>query len=343
MSAKDHPQSSHPLRSLHAGVGNRGIWPLKMARENGFEPVALCDVNADLLEQARQQTGLDASTCFTDFTKALASGGFDCVIICTPTAFHVPMSLQAIAEGFPVLVEKGMAPDWQSALQLVAAVEQAGIPLTVAQNYRFGAVPQLIKRAVTDPNFEAYLGSVHQVVCIHNRVRPQPHTLTYPFASVWDMSCHHFDNLLFWLGPVARMQALAWAADWSAYEHPNNTSAHLIMESGAAVTYLHSHDAARASEEIQLHGERGALFVRENEVEFSERPRENFGHHQPAPIDPGPGENEAGVLRSFREWVRGGEEPGISARHNLETMACCEMMVRSITEGRMIERSELDE
>jgi predicted dehydrogenase len=197
MSTEDHSQSRRPLRSLHAGVGNRGTWPLTIARDNGFEPVALCDVNADLLEQARQKTGLDASACFTNFGEALASGGFDCVIICSPTAFHVPMSIEALTAGYPVIVEKGMAPDWAAARKLVATVEETGVPLVVAQNYRFGAVPQLIKRSVTDPGFEAYLGPVHEVVCIHNRVRPQPRTLTYPFASVWDMSCHHFDNLLF--------------------------------------------------------------------------------------------------------------------------------------------------
>lgn len=330
------------LRSLHAGVGNRGQWPLKIAREHGFDPVALCDLNPEFLQSAREMTGLDASACFRVYESALASGGFDCVIICTPTVFHVPMSLQAIAAGYPVLVEKGMAPDWTSAQKLATAVEKAGIPLAVAQNYRFGAVPALIRRALTDPDFEAYLGPVHQVVSIHNRVRPEPRTLTYPFASVWDMSCHHFDNLLYWLGPVARMQAFAWSAPWSAYEHPNNTSAHMEMESGAAVTYLHTHDAARASEEIQLHGERGALYVRDNKVEFSQRPVVNFGSHHPTPIEPGIGEDGGGVLRVFHEWIVEDKEPGISARHNLETMACCEMMVRSITEGRMIERSELD-
>jgi len=47
---------------------------------------------------------------------------------------------------------------------------------------------------------------------LQHRVRPVPVTLTYPFASVWDMSCHHFDNLPCSLGPVAEVTAHAYRA-----------------------------------------------------------------------------------------------------------------------------------
>ena len=45
----------------------------------------------------------------------------------------------------------------------------------------------------------------------------------------------------------------------------------------------------------------------------------------------------------FRDRAAGSKpEPGVSVRHNLETMAACEMMVRSITERRECFRKELD-
>jgi len=37
-----------------------------------------------------------------------------------------------------------------------------------------------------------------------------------------------------------------------------------------------------------------------------------------------------------------GVEPGVSVRNNLETLAACEMTVRSIERGRTIRREELD-
>jgi hypothetical protein len=53
-------------------------------------------------------------------------------------------------------------------------------------------------------------------------------------------------------------------------------------------------------------------------------------------------QGEAGLLRDFYTYVQGGAEPGVSVRNNLETMAACEMMVRSITERRECFRKELD-
>ena len=108
------------LRVLHIGVSNRGIWPLKNCTPvTGFAPAALCDVTPTALEQARQLTGLDESACFTDVDRAIAESEVDCVIICTPTILHVPLAKKAIAAGLPVLVEKGMAPDWTGATDLV--------------------------------------------------------------------------------------------------------------------------------------------------------------------------------------------------------------------------------
>jgi predicted dehydrogenase len=185
------------LRVLHVGVGNRGVWPLtKCTADTGFVPTLLCDVSPANLRSARELTGLPESACFTDAARAIAHGEVDCVIGCVPTIFHVPLAKQAIAAGLPVLIEKGMAPDWPSAQDLAQAVARVGAVAAVAQNYRYGAVERTIRAALRDPTHPAHPGDVHLVLYTQNRVRPEPRTLTYPFASVWDMSCHHFDTLL---------------------------------------------------------------------------------------------------------------------------------------------------
>lgn len=308
----------------------------------GFQPWALCDLSPEALGRARGLTGLPGESCFTDLDRALRESGADCVIICTPTQFHVPMSLRAIEAGLPVLVEKGMAPDWASARKLVDASLRSGVKVAVAQNYRYFSGPRTLHRALKDTGWDYSTGPVHHLLYVQNRVRPEPKNLSYPFASVWDMSCHHFDNLLYWFGPLASMQAFSWRAPWSAYEHDNNTSAHLVFQNGTAITYQHTHDAARATEEIQAHGERGAFVLRDNAPTFNERPRVNFGQTPVVPVPWEEAHGEADLLRDFHAWLTGGPEPGISVRHNLETMACCEMMVRSLGEGRCVRREELD-
>lgn len=332
------------LKVLHVGVANRGRWPLDHATSaTGFVSHALCDVSSDALAGARELSGLPESACFTSLDDALAKSGADCVIICTPTQFHVGMAIRAVDAGLPVLVEKGMAPDWESAQKLAAHVEGRNAKAAVAQNYRYSPVEQTIRRALHDPSFEAYLGRVHQISYSQQRVRPHPGTLDYPFASVWDMSCHHFDNLLDWLGPIQCLTAHSWRADWSAYAHDANTAAQITFANGTRVHYIHTHDAARKTLDIELHGERGAFFLRDGVLTFSARPSAQFGSSPQVVVTPEPDHALDNLLRDFHAYVCAGVEPGISVRQNLETMAACELMVRSISENCTVSRAELDQ
>jgi predicted dehydrogenase len=148
--------------------------------------------------------------------------------------------------------------------------------------------------------------------------------------------------MLFWLGPVREMTAHGWRATWSAYEHDSNTAAHIAFQNGTHVHYVHTHDAARGSLEVQVHGDRGALVVRDDGITFNQRPLEQFGTRPGTDVQPEPANGEADLLRDFYKYVTQGVEPGISARNNLETMAACEMMVRSIAQARTVRRAELE-
>lgn len=343
-------KSARPLRVLHLGVGNRGLWPLQAcAQASGYVSAALCDVDAQALTAARKATGLSEAQCFASPQQALDILGsqLDCAIICTPTRFHVFQSKLCLEAGLSVLVEKGMAPSWEAAQQLVAATQVARGRACVAQNYRFNTVEQTLRAALTQPDHPAHPGRVHQVTYSQQRVRPEPRTLDYPHASVWDMSCHHFDTLSFWFGKIVNTTAFAWRAPWSAYEHCSNTSAHIEYEDGLVVHYLHTHDAARACIGVEIHGERGCLrFCEPTEsdaaVTFSARPREQFGVRPLEAVTMLPTEGEADLLGDCHAYFTRGRQTGISVENNLETMAACEMMVRSIEQGRTVSRAELD-
>ncbi len=317
------------LKSIHVGVGGRGLWPLQEARaERGFQPVALVDLNPEFRAAAAELVG--PLPQFEQLQDALDQVPCDVVIICTPTLFHVPLGKVALAAGKAVLVEKGMAPDIDTARDFVASVEQSGLACSVAQNYRYSAKERTLARVLQDEQDPHYVGRPFLIEYVQHRVRPDPGTLTYPYASLWDMSCHHFDNLHYWLGAgFEQISGVAYAAAWSAYEHPNNTSFHIRHRSGCQVIYTHTHDAAASETRIRIFGERGACCLDEDQIRFTPRGTRNFApeHWEEVPLAEELG--LAGLLADFHAQVCDGREPGISARNNLAVMELCDHAQRA--------------
>ena len=331
------------LKTLLVGVAGRAHWVLELARpEAGFEIMGLCDVNEEALTRVAADLRLPPAACHRDLADAIRRDTPDCVIVCAPTRFHVALARQGIDAGLPVLMEKGMAPNWPDASALVRYAAEKDGRFCVAQNYRYKTVERTISACLRGEIAGANPGRIGFGDLIHHRVRPHPRTLDYPSASVWDMSCHHFDNLLCWLGAPLAVTAHAFGAPWSPYAHPNNTAAFIEFEGGARINYFHGHDSARGIYQMTLHGEHGALVTDDSTVGFSARPAEQFGKRPVEIVSlPDEGPAEAAVLRDFHRYVTGGVEPGISGRHNLEVMAMCEMCVRSAGQGRRVERAEI--
>ena len=196
------------LRTIHVGVGGRGWWPVEvMGADPKFAPSAVVDLNPDFRARAQAHLGLPDSAVFTDLSAALEQVDTDAVIICTPTRTHGPLARQAFAAGKHVLVEKGMTLDWEEAKSLVREAAEAGVKFCVAQNYRYGANELAVTALLKDTVHPHQPGRIERADYVHHRYRPEPRTLDYPFAMVWDMSCHHVDSLSCWLGPARRVSA----------------------------------------------------------------------------------------------------------------------------------------
>jgi predicted dehydrogenase len=318
------------LRSIHVGVGNRGQWPLRFATpEAGFQPVALVDPEPGMLAAA---TGLCRGVpAYSNLEEALTKTAADVAIICSPTRYHVAQGRQCLAAGLHLLVEKGMAPSFVEAKQLVAAAEDAGRALCAAQNYRYQAMERTVGRMIGDPTHPQHVGAPFLIEYTQNRQRPHPRTLDYPFASVWDMSCHHFDTLLSWLGPgFTEATARAFGPPWSRYTHPNNTSIQIAHRSGCMVHYLHTHDAAINEVRIRVQAARGAVLVDGDRVFFCPRGDTQLQQEPTVPVTLEPHFGEAGVLADFHRHCTRGEPVGISGTANLSVMALCDATCRSV-------------
>lgn len=333
------------IRTIHVGVGGRGLWPIEvMGTDPHYQPVALVDINPDFIARAQAMLKLPDSRAFADLNTALEQVEADAVVICTPTSTHAELCQIAFAAGKHVLVEKGMTHDYAQAQVLVRQAEAAGVKFCVAQNYRYGAAEQAITRLLNDPSHPHHPGRVQIADYVHHRYRPQPRTLNYPYAMVWDMGCHHVDSLSCWLGPVRRVTALSSNPAWSAYSHDADIHAILEYESGAVCNYVLTHAATVSLWHVMLQGDRGALRTYDVPgVQFYPKPATQLGSSQPVQCDlPASPRSEQAVADEFRRYILEGREPGISGRNNLNTLAVCEMLVRSASQRRAVERSELE-
>lgn len=332
------------VKTILVGVGGRGNWAVEVLGEDArFEPVALVDPNREFLEAAQAKLNLPEAGLFSELAEALRAVESDAVVICTPTRTHAPLAREAFEAGKHVLVEKGMTMDWAEAQALVAEAEAAGVKFCVAQNYRYNSIEMGISTILADGDHPHNPGAIEIVDFIHHRYRPEPRTLNYPFAMVWDMSCHHVDLLNAWLGAVQSVTAIATNPTWSRYEHAANIAAMIEYQNGTFCHYVLTHAATVADYRLVLQGDRGALRAYDVPgVQFYARPERHLGSAHPVEcaITTQP-RSEQGVVDDFYRYIAEGIEPGISGRNNLKTLAVCEMLVRSATEKRRIDFDEL--
>lgn len=330
------------IRTIHVGVGGRGRWPVEVLSEDPrFQPTALVDVIPDNLPWAQERSGLPASACFTDVEQAIKQVEADAVVIATPTRTHARFCRAGFAAGKHVLVEKGMTLDWQEAQALVAEAKQVGVTFCVSQNYRYQSQVVTLKQAISSGKYAA----PHLIDLMCHRHRPEPRTLNYPGAMVWDMGCHHFDNLVSLFGPVAEATAVTHNAPWSPYKDDAGISAILQFASGPLCTYELTHQATITEYRWLVQSETGALrLIGDGGWEWLERgERRQFApQHAPVAVPGVPmPRSEQSVVNDWYSFMRDGVEPGIAGRNNLETLAVCELVLRSAALRRTVTRNEL--
>ena len=325
-----------PLKVIHVGVGGRGRWPLDIVRNDPhFVSAALVDIHPQRLENARQTANLPESACFQDTAEAAEAVEADLVVACAPTVMHAPIAQAAFQAGLHVLVEKGMTLDWDLAKQLVREAEEADRRFCVAQNYRYLSTEQTLKQALYSETY----GDPEIVDIAHHRYRPEPRTLNYENAMMWDMSCHHFDNLNFWLGRPQSILAHTYSASWSKYApHDANVTAVVVYENGAVCAYTLTHNAQNGRYRAEFHTDKGTVRAYDTRgVQF--QPVNSAETVQIPPAETI--RSEQAVMNEFRAYIAGGAEPGISGANNLLTLALIEGAARSARRGERVEIDEL--
>ena len=71
---------------------------------------------------------------YSSLEDALAKTPFDAAIIASPNEFHMPQALTCLRHGIPVLVEKPLAADLESAALICTEAKRLNVPVLVGHH-----------------------------------------------------------------------------------------------------------------------------------------------------------------------------------------------------------------
>jgi UDP-N-acetyl-2-amino-2-deoxyglucuronate dehydrogenase len=172
------------------------------------ELVAVCDTDPSALRVACDATGAKGHS---NLDAMLQAGGFDVVVLTTPSGLHADQGIQVANAGFQVITEKPMATRWEDGKRLVKACDDAGVRLFVVKQNRRNSTLQLLKRAMEKRRF----GRIYMVNINVFWSRPQAYYDSAKWRGTWEFDggafmnqASHYVDLLDWLiGPVESVQA----------------------------------------------------------------------------------------------------------------------------------------
>ncbi len=192
--ANPTPASDRPgrLRAGVVGLGMMGRNHVRVYDEvlTDVDLVAVADPDPDALRRAT--TGR-AAHGHADPARMFAEERLDLVSIVAPTSLHRQVTLDALASGANVLVEKPIASDRPEAEAMIEAARRAGRILTVGHIERFNPVIRELRRRLA----AGELGRIFQVKA--TRLGPFPARIR-DVGVVLDLAPHDIDVMRFLLG-----------------------------------------------------------------------------------------------------------------------------------------------
>lgn len=330
------------IRTVVVGLGSRGRqWLRELDRAPGFQlvagvdpsPEALIDVGSSLRE---------GTLLMRSLSEALGAG-VDAAIVASPTEEHAGDCRALLEHDVAVLVEKPFTPTLAEAQDLVDLADARGLPLAVAQNYRYMRAWRTVAEVLST-------GTIGELRLVNAAYYRPPHELapslaTAPQTVLWGMAIHHLDALRHVTGQdVHSVSADISSRDGQVVPRGATCSALLEFDDGVRGTYTATYESSghgyfEGGQEFYARfiGANGTLHVLHRWIVLCSEGR------LPRVLRRGRrGQSEeATLLDLFRRAIEDGAEPEPSGRDNLSTMQTVEACIRSSEQRRWVELATL--
>ncbi|MCO8121714.1 Gfo/Idh/MocA family oxidoreductase [Stieleria sp. TO1_6] len=182
------------------------------SRMDDVQITAVCDQNSDAAQAAASEYGIAAT--YTEFATMLDKEKPDFVDIITRPDSHLQLVEQAASRSIPIICQKALAPDFDTAKRIVAVASAADVPLMVHENFRFQPWYREIRRQIDQGaigdrlhsiNFRCRTGDGWQDDAYLDR---QPYFREMPRLLVFETGVHFVDTFRYLAGEIDGVYAI---------------------------------------------------------------------------------------------------------------------------------------
>jgi predicted dehydrogenase len=344
------------LRIAVAGAGMIGLRHIEeIQKSQSARLSAIVDPSPKAAEVAKKE---GVPICKT-LEELIAKDRPDGIVLATPNQMHVEQSLQCIAAGIPVLVEKPIAHTLEEGKRLVQTAERTNAKLLVG-HHRLHS-PILHKAVETIKS--GILGPVVAVIGSAVFYKPKDY---YDGPNAWRREpgggpvllnmTHEVGNLRAMVGEIVAVQAFSSNAT-RKFAVEDTVAINLRFDNGALGTFLLSDTAAspksweQTSQENKAYatcpdedayvviGTNGSLAVPTMRVRYYEK-KEDRSWYTPFQEKTIPLERAdplALQIEHFAAVIRGDAKPLVSGRDGLQNLRVTDAIVEAARTGKVVE------
>ena len=323
-----------------AGAWVHGFLP---AFEGRLRVVGLVDIDREVLDRAGDALALGSQARFTDAATAFAAIHPDFCVTAIPPRFNKETVSLAVEHGVPVLSEKPIAECWQSCVDILHMVTDAGLKMAVTQNYRYDRPMLTMKRALQEGAAGRLMVLTSRFAVDHRHNGGGRFRYDIPDIMLYEASVHHFDQLRNLSGSECDwITGKAWNPPGSGVDTECCGLFVLGMANGVTCQYETAYVAAGAQndwhhEYYRASCERGDLVVdRDGAVRLVEHIA--FGRTRVTELEQVDPEFEGhlAIIDQFLNWLDGGAAPPTQISDNIKTDAICFAAAQASRSGEVV-------
>jgi predicted dehydrogenase len=337
-----------PKRVILVGAGGwAGAWVRQFipAFSDRLQIAAIVDSNPEPLNKSADLLDIPTERRFTAMEDAFASVEADCCFLVIPPAPRPGAVKLAVERGLPILCEKPISDSWEAALAIYRMTQEAGVKLSVVQNYRYTTRIRTLKGVLTSGE----LGRVNYIVCrfaadftIETAGGAFRHQI--PDAMIYEGAEHHLDmfrNLAD--ADVAWVAGTQWNQPWSTFSSNCCAAFLLEMSNGIVGQYemthiTRGHETTWHHEYYRVECEHGAAVIDADDVvRVIRRTADGMEHVTEVAPDEREFEGHFAVIDEFLNWLDGGPMPLTEATDNMRTAALTFAAVEASRTRRVVE------